>query len=236
MASDSPRTVNGFLVFVGSLVALAGVTLVVIGVLAVDRGPGNEIEKKRAEQRIATREKLEAEVSAKLQTSGWVDKAKGIAHVPVAEAVPLVVAELRAKKPAPSQIKVDPVLPMPPPYDPNAAEPAPLALTSAPQGADTIRFTAPAAAEAPAAAPAPAAVPAPAPAAPAPAAPAAPAPESPAPAPKPEAPAAPAPAPAPAAPAPAAAPAAPAEPAPATPPAPAAPSPTTPTENSAPAK
>jgi len=243
MASDSPRTVNGFLIFLGSIAAFVGVIVIVVSLLAVNRNPGNEIEKKRAEQRIATREKLDAEVEAKMHSSGWVDKAKGVAFVPVADAVPLAVAELRAKKPAPSQVKVDPVLPMPPPYDPNATEPAPPALTSSPQGADTVRFTAPAAPEA--AAPAAPAAPAPAPTAPAPAAapqPAAAAPAAPAPAnPAPAAPPAPAPAPeaapaTPPAPAPAPAPAAPANPAPATPPAPASPSPSTPTENSAPAQ
>ena len=107
-------------------------------------------------------------------TGAWVDKAKGTVHVPIADAMKLVVADLRAKKPAPSSVKVEAPLPMPV-ADPNSAEPPPAALPSAPQGADTVRFAQPAAAEPPAPvarippAPAKPAEPAPAPAVPAPA-------------------------------------------------------------------
>jgi hypothetical protein len=242
MASETPRTVNGFLVFVGSAAALVGVTLVAVGILALNRPSGPTLENKRAQQRLDVAAKLEKEAQEKLNTAGWVDKAKGIVHAPIAEVFPIVTAELRAKKPAPSQVKIDPTLPMPV-IDPKATEPPPPALTSSPQGADTIRFTAPSAPEAVPAAPAPAApeaVPA-APAAPAPAAPPAPekltpqpftplSPAAPAPAPVAPVPAAP-PAPEPPAPVPAPAKPAPA-PAPASPEAPAQPSSTNPTENS----
>jgi hypothetical protein len=69
-----------------------------------------------------------------------VDQAKGVVRIPIEDAKKAVLAELKSKKVGPSQVKVDPWLPMPPPADPNAAEPPPPALTSAPQGADTIRF------------------------------------------------------------------------------------------------
>jgi hypothetical protein len=70
----------------------------------------------------------------------------------------VVATELAGKKPAPSQVKVDAPLPMPPPYDPNSKEPPISALPSSPQGADLIRFDPPAAP--PAAAPAGPAAPA----------------------------------------------------------------------------
>ena len=101
MASDSPRTVNGSLVFLGSFAAFWVVAFAAIGLLALNRPKVDEIEAKRAGQRIATREKLDAETLAKMQTVGWADKAKGIVHLPVSEVAPLIVTELKAKKPAP---------------------------------------------------------------------------------------------------------------------------------------
>ena len=179
MASESPnRTPNGFVVVLGSAAALVVIAAVFVGALAVKK-PGNEVEQRRAAQRVETRTKLETEALEKLNSEGWVDKAKGTVHVSIAEAMTLIVADLSAKKPAPSSVKVEPPLPMPV-IDPNSTEPPPAALPSAPQGADTIRFALPAAAPAAPAPAAPPAAPAPEkPAEPAPAAP--PAPSAPAP-------------------------------------------------------
>lgn len=146
-------------------------------------GPKGGYEDKRGEERLKTRLQIVSDAKLKLNTTGLIDPAKGVVHIPIADAKTATVAELKAKKVGPSQVKVDPWMPLPPPYDPNAAEPPPAALVAAPQGADTVRFTTPAT-------PAPAT---PAPAAPAPAAPA-PAPAAPAPAPAPATPATPAPA------------------------------------------
>jgi len=235
MASEnSHRTPNAFVVFLGTAAAFGVVALVFGGTLAWKK-PVDEVEAKRAAQRLEARTKLDTEAQAKLDSLGWVDKAKGTVHVPIADAMKMVVADLRAKKPAPSSVKVEAPLPMPV-ADPKSAEPPPAALPSSPQGADTVRFPAPAAKEVPAA-PAPVA---PVPAAPAPEKPAAPAaapavPPAPAPAPAPEKPAEPAPVPA--------APEKPAEPAPAPavpPPAPApeppAAPPANPTDNPEPTK
>jgi len=242
MASESPRTVNGFLVFIGSAAAFLIVTLLAIIFLALNRPAGQTLEDKRAAQRLEVRTRLDKEAEEKMNTAGWVDKAKGVAHAPIADVFPIVANELKAKKPAPSQIKIDPTLPMPV-IDPKATEPPPPALTSAPQGADTIRFTAPAAPDAapaavPAAPAAPKATPPAAPAAPAPAAPPVPAPAPAAPQTTPPAPAAPAPAApqtTPPAPAPAAPPAVPV-PAPATPTTPPPPTPAAPAPAPAEAK
>lgn len=129
-------------------------------------------EDKRAAERASIREKTVAEAQAKLNSTGLLDPAKGVVHIPIADAKKATIAELKAKKVGASPVKVDAWLPMPPQPDPNASEPPPPALTSAPQGADTMRFVVPQAAT-PAPAPAPAA-PAP-PQTNAPAAPAAPA-------------------------------------------------------------
>jgi hypothetical protein len=216
MAPDtSHRTSNGFLDFLGIITLLFAVAVIGIGALRLSGNPGQTLEQRRAANRIDVRTRLENEAREKLNSEGWVDKAKGLVHVSIADAIPLAVMELRSKKPAPSQVKVEPPLPVFVP-DPNSTEPPPPALPSAPQGAYTISFIPPGAPEAAAPAPAPAATPAPA--APAPAA-ATPAP-TPAPAAAPVAAPAPAPATAPA-PAPTAAPVpVPAPPAPAAQPAP----------------
>lgn len=168
MADSSVRTPNGFLVFLGSSVVLTAAIIIVGGIIA--RAPKVEtVDAKRAQQRVAAREKLEATDKESLTAASWLDKEKGIVRLPIDHAISLVAKELAGKKPAPSQVKVDPPLPMPPPYDPNSKEPSISALPSAPQGAVTIRFEAPASAApapaAPAAAPS-APAPAPAPAAP----------------------------------------------------------------------
>jgi hypothetical protein len=246
MAPESTfRTPNPVVAFLGIAAAFVVVPAVFVAVLYC-RGPVNEVEQRRAKQRLEIRQKLETEAAEKLTSEGWVDKAKGTVHITIGQAMTMVVAELSAKKPKPSAVKVEPLMPMPV-ADPASKEPPPAALPSAPQGADTIHFPIPAvvapatpAPAAPASAPAPTPAPKPteAPAAPAPT-PAAPAPTPAAPAPAPAAPApaapekpvepaaAPAPAPAPV-PVPPPAPA----PAPAIPPeTPAAPSASNPTEN-----
>ena len=199
MASESiNRTPNGIVVFLGSAAAFVVIAAIFVFALGAKK-PANEVEQKRAAQRVETRTKLETEALEKLNSEGWVDKAKGTVHVSIADAMTLIVADLSAKKPAPSSVKVEAPLPLPV-IDPNATEPPPAALPSAPQGADTIHFALPAVAPAPAvptpavpAAPEKAAEPAPAPAAPAPEKPAEPAPARPA-DPAPEKPADPAPA------------------------------------------
>ena len=161
MAFESPtRTPNGLVVFLGTAAAFVVVAAVFAGAFAAKK-PVNEVEQKRAAQRLETRTKLEAEALEKLNSLGWVDKAKGTVHVPISDAMTMVVAELTVKKPAPSSVKVEAPLPMPV-IDPKSAEPPPPALPSAPQGADTIRFALPAAEAAPAPAPAEPAAPAPA--------------------------------------------------------------------------
>lgn len=144
MADNEPRQSNAFLVFLGSSIALATVIIVVCALLA-NKPKVELVDAKRGQLRIETREKLEKINLEQLTTAGWVDKEKGVVRLPIEDAMRLVAANLGGKKPAPSTVKIDPPLPMPAPYDPNAAEPAPGALPSSPQGSDTIRFDRPAA-------------------------------------------------------------------------------------------
>jgi hypothetical protein len=163
MADPEVRQPNAFLVFLGVAAAITVVILIVGGL--VGRQPEVEtVDAKRATQRLEARAKLDQTDREALSSAAWVDKEKGIVRLPIDDAVKLAAKDLAGKKPAPSQVKVDPPLPMPPPYDPNSKEPPISALPSAPQGADTIRFDPPAPLP-PAAAPAAPAAPAPAPAA-----------------------------------------------------------------------
>jgi hypothetical protein len=133
---------SGFLTFVWALFFFFIFALLV---MIWVRASGSRIgaEEKRAEARAAKLAELAKADSAKLTSVGWVDQAKGIVRIPIADAKRIVLAELQAKKPTVSQIKVEPPLPMPPPPDPNAVEPPPPALPSSPQGADTLRFDLP---------------------------------------------------------------------------------------------
>lgn len=142
MADTESRKPNAFLVFLGSAVALTVVIIIVSGFVG-SKPKVETVDAKRGQLRIEAREKLEKANLDLLTTANWVEKEKGIVRLPVDQAMKLVAADLAGKKPAPSTVKVDPPLPMPPPYDPNAAEPAPGALPSSPQGSDTIRFDPP---------------------------------------------------------------------------------------------
>src|SRR5260221_2416910 len=150
MATRAP---NGFLFFCCSLAAVLVVAAFFVFSIAAGPQPG-DLDAKRAEQRLAVRAKIEQEANDALTTEGWVDKAKGIVRVPVNGLLASTAKELAAKKPAPSQVKVEAPLPTPV-VDPNSAEPPPPLLPSAPQGADMIRFASLTAVPAAPAAPAP---------------------------------------------------------------------------------
>lgn len=144
MATDTTRQQpSGFGTFLWALFYFFAFTLVVV-IWVRNSGPKGGYEDKRGAERTALREKVLSEAKVKLNTTGMVDPAKGVVHIPIADAKKAMVAELKAKKVGASPVKVDAWLPMPPPADPNATEPPPPALTSAPQGADTIRFETPA--------------------------------------------------------------------------------------------
>src|SRR5688500_15554375 len=106
-AANPTRTPSGILTFLGGIVLLAiFAVIIVIWIKISSRGVKDDVNERRAAGRIQTREALDKEVHEKLTTTAWVDKAKGVARVPVADAIELTVEDLRKKKIAPSQVKV----------------------------------------------------------------------------------------------------------------------------------
>ena len=84
-----------------------------------------------AKVRLEKIAKLRAEQEKLADSYGWVDKSKGVGHIPISKAMELVVAELRTKQPRaaypittiqPSAITAAgaPLYPELPPVDPNA--------------------------------------------------------------------------------------------------------------------
>jgi len=140
MANNSDRQQpSGFRTFVWAISFFFVFAVVVVG-LVRSTGSSESFEDKRGTERRTLREETIKEAQARLASTAVVDQAKGLVHIPIEDAKKAVLADLKSKAVGASQVKVDPWLPMPPPADPNAAEPPPPALTSAPQGADTIRF------------------------------------------------------------------------------------------------
>ena len=60
---------------------------------------GSDYEKKRAEARAKKLEEAQKENLAALTTYGWVDKNKGVARIPINEAMQIMLVELPEKKP-----------------------------------------------------------------------------------------------------------------------------------------
>lgn len=118
---------------------------VVLAAVSIDKtGSRDVVSEERAQKRIDLRAKVDGDDSQRLNTLAWVDQAKGIVQLPISRAKEVAIEELKARKQSPSSVALDPVLPLPPAFDPNASEPQPPALPSSPQGADTVRFSAPA--------------------------------------------------------------------------------------------
>lgn len=68
--------------------------------VAVKASPrGSDYEKKRAEARAKKLEDAQKESLTALTTYGWVDKSKGVARIPINDAMKLTLAELAEKKP-----------------------------------------------------------------------------------------------------------------------------------------
>jgi hypothetical protein len=107
-----------FSTWVGIMLLFAFFALLALVVIGASPR-GSTYEKKRAKARAEKLEAARAEMVTALTTYGWVDKAKGVAHIPVTEAMKLTVAELAQKKPAPANPIATP-----------AASPTPTASTT----------------------------------------------------------------------------------------------------------
>ena len=160
----APSSTGTFLLGIACLALFAAIVVV----WTKSQAPkADVIETERAVARVKKREDLEKEWAGKLETVAWVNKEKGEVQLPIDDAIRVVAAELKSKKVTRTEVKIPPAMPALV-VDPKSAEPPPLALPSAPQGADMIHFNDPFAPPPAPLAPAPAAPekPAPAPAAP----------------------------------------------------------------------
>ncbi len=63
---------------------------------------GSTYEDERAEKRTEKLKTAREDWNKTANTYGWVDKTKGVAHIPIARAMELELADLQAKKPAPA--------------------------------------------------------------------------------------------------------------------------------------
>src|SRR6266478_4374483 len=61
---------------------------------------GSSYEETRAKKRVETLKTTRDEATKTLTTYGWIEKNKGVAHIPIDRAMELTLAELAQKKPA----------------------------------------------------------------------------------------------------------------------------------------
>ncbi len=70
---------------------------------------GDTYEAKRAKVREEKLKTLREEANKTLTTYGWVNKAKGVAHIPIDRAMNLTLADLAGKKPEPANPIATPI-------------------------------------------------------------------------------------------------------------------------------
>jgi hypothetical protein len=63
---------------------------------------GSDFEETRAKKRLENLKTLREEAEKTLTTYGWVDKNKGVAHIPITRAMEVTVADLAKQRPAPA--------------------------------------------------------------------------------------------------------------------------------------
>jgi hypothetical protein len=116
-----PRSIFSTWIGVVLLFAFFGLlVLVVIG--ASPRG--DAYEEKRAKVRAEKLQAVHDQTKAALTSYAWVDKSKGVARIPISDAMKLTVAELSRKSPAPANPIVVEASPAPSSAVPAAASPA----------------------------------------------------------------------------------------------------------------
>jgi hypothetical protein len=104
-ATDSLRQVAhsraSLSTWVGIVLLFALFGIIVLAVI----GPaprGSTYEETRAKKRMENLKTVRDEAAKALTTYGWIDKNKGIAHIPIDRAMELTVADLAQQKPAPA--------------------------------------------------------------------------------------------------------------------------------------
>lgn len=99
-----PRSVLSTWIGVVLLFAVFGLFVLV----AIGASPrGDHYEKKRAQARAEKLKTTREGTTKALTTYGWVDKAKGSAHIPISDAMKLTMVDLATKPPTPA----NPILP-----------------------------------------------------------------------------------------------------------------------------
>ena len=122
------------------LFALFGVIVLAI----IGPGPrGSSYEDTRAKKRVENLKTVRDEAAKALMTYGWIDKNKGVAHVPIDRAMELTLAELAQKKPAPAGPIAAPQAQTPAaPANPAPASPAPPSSPAQPAASPSTRVLA----------------------------------------------------------------------------------------------
>jgi hypothetical protein len=95
------RPRSSFSTWIGVVLVFAFFGLLVLVVIGASPR-GTDYEKKRAKARSEKLQTLRDETTTALTTYGWVDKTKGVARIPINDAMKLTMAELAQKKPAPA--------------------------------------------------------------------------------------------------------------------------------------
>ena len=98
---------------------------------------GSDYEETRAKKRAEILKTTRDEAAKALTTYGWIDKNKGMAHIPIARAMELTVTQLAQQKPAPAGPIATPE-PQAPAARPGAAASSPSPQASATPKATTI--------------------------------------------------------------------------------------------------
>lgn len=118
---------------VALLFALFGmIVLAIIG----PSSRSDDYEQKRAKAREEKLKTLHDEEAKGLASYGWIDKNKGVAHLPIDRAMQITVAELAQKKPT----AAGPIATPAPPTSPSAASPTP-APSASPKPTGTPKAT-----------------------------------------------------------------------------------------------
>lgn len=96
---DPPRPI--FSTWIGVVLLFALFALITLVILAASPR-GDHYEKTRAKARAEKLKTATEETNKALTTYSWVDKTKGVARIPINDAMKLTLAELSQKKPAPA--------------------------------------------------------------------------------------------------------------------------------------
>src|SRR3954447_5587518 len=138
-ASQTPeRTPISFRAWLGIVLLFLFFGIFVL-VLVAATPHGNNYEAKRARAREEKLKTTRDAATKELSAYAWVDKAKGVARIPIDRAMQLTLRDLASKKPAPANA-IEAASSSPPAASPAAASPPP-AVSPNPTGGGTPKPT-----------------------------------------------------------------------------------------------